>query len=115
MREYIIKGGRNGQNTWGRLYYSDKTNKFKIIFRDDINMKKEKPPAYVRCFIEAGHITVKDDLAWMWVTDRIIPRDRQNIDSILKAAGLKYYKEIDMLELCMGRCTFDDMFLERVK
>ena len=49
-----------------------------------------------------------------WVNDRIIPKDRQNIAQILRENHLKVYREIDMLELCMGRCTLDDIYLERV-
>lgn len=45
----------------------------------------------------------------------MIPPDRQNIESILRAHGLKVYRVIDMLEMCMGRCTFDDLYLERIK
>lgn len=114
MREYMIKGAK-GKKTWGRLYYSDKRNAFRIVFRDDIDMQKEKPPAYVHRFMTNGRTEITGDLAWMWVTDRIIPKNRQNIASILKEAGLKVYREIDMLELCMGRCTYDDLYLERVK
>lgn len=114
MREYVIKG-RKGKKVWGKLYYSDKTNTFKVKFRDNINIKKENPPAYVRCFLESGRVELDRNMSYMWVNDRIIPKERQNIDSILKEAGLKAYREIDMLELCKGRCTFDDMYIERVK
>ena len=113
MREYIIKG-RKGKKTWGKLYYSDKTGKFRVVFREDIDIAKENPPALVRCYIEAGYWELKNDFAMMWVTDRIIPKDRQNIDSILRENGLTFYREIDMLELCSGRCTHDDMYLERI-
>ena len=51
----------------------------------------------------------------MWVEDRIIPKDRQNIVDVLKAIGKKVYREIDMLELNMGRATYDDLYLERVE
>ena len=114
MREYLIKG-QKGKKTWGTLYYSDKRNSFRIKFRPDIDFQKEHPPAYIHRFMANGRTEIDGELAWMWVTDRIIPKDRQNIDTILKEAGLKCYREIDMLELCMGRCTYDDMYLERVR
>lgn len=114
MREYVIKG-RKGKKEWGRLYYSDKTGKFKIRFRDNIDIAKENPPAFVRVFLESKGQELDAYYSHMWVKERIIPPDRQNIASILKAAGLTAYREIDMLELCMGRCTFDDMYLERIR
>lgn len=112
MREYLIKG-QNGKKTWGTLYYSDKKNSFRIVFRPDIT-PSEKPPAYVHRFMTNGRNELTGELAWLWVTDRIIPADRQNIDEILRVNGLKYYREIDMLELSMGRATYDDLYLERV-
>lgn len=114
MREYIIKSAK-GKKTWGKLYYSDKKNSFRIVFRDDIDVDKEKPPAYVHRFISGCGTEITGEYAMMWVRDRIIPKNRQNIASILKEAGLKVYREIDMLELAMGRATYDDLFLERVK
>ena len=113
MREYLIKGAK-GKKTWGKLYYSDKRNSFRIVFRADITMK-EKPPAYVHRFMTNGRTEITGDLAMLWVTDRIIPKDRQNIADILRENGLKYYREIDMLELSMGRATYDDLYLERVR
>lgn len=113
MREYLIKGAK-GRKTWGTLYYSDKKNSFRIVFRSDITMH-EKPPAYIHRFMTNGRTEISGELAMMWVTDRIIPPNRQNIDEILRANGLKHYREIDMLELSMGRATYDDLYLERVK
>jgi len=112
MREYLIKG-QDGKKTWGKLYYSDKRNSFRIVFRSDITMD-EKPPAYVHRFMTNGRNELTGELAQMWVNDRIIPKDRQNIDEILRRNGLHYYREIDMLELSMGRATYDDLYLERV-
>lgn len=114
MREYVIKSAK-GKKTWGKLYYSDKRDSFRIVFRSDIDVKKEKPPAYVHRSMANGRTELTNDLARLWVTDRIIPKNRQNIADILKEAGLKTYREIDMLELCKGRCTFDDIYLERIK
>ena len=52
MREYLIKGA-GGKKTWGTLYYSDKKNSFRIVFRSDITMD-ERPPAYVHRFMTNG-------------------------------------------------------------
>lgn len=114
MREYNIMD-RGGKVQWGKLYYDDRRNEFRLKFRDDIDLENDNPPAYVKSFIRSKGTDIGGWVAWMWVTDRIIPKDRQNIASILRDAGLKHYREIDMLELCMGRCTFDNMYLERVK
>lgn len=114
MREYIIKGEKS-KKEWGKLYYSDEKNTFRILFCEGIDIKKDKPPAYVHRFMPNGRRELKGEQALLWVTSRIIPKNRQNIAGILKAAGMKVYREIDMLELHMGRSTYDDLYLERVK
>lgn len=117
MREYTIKSTRRGKDyIWGTLFYSDKTAKFKIKFRgtyDDI--LKDKAPAMIHRFMTNGRTELDSELSSLWVSERIIPKDRQNIASILRENNLKTYREIDMLELCMGRCTLDDIYLVREK
>lgn len=117
MREYTIKSTRRGKDyIWGTLYYSDKMAKFCIKFRCTYEeMKKDNPPAMIHRFMTKGRMELDHELSLLWVKDRIIPKDRQNIADILRTNNLKTYREIDMLELCMGRCTLDDMYLLRIK
>ena len=53
------------------------------------------------------------DKIWdmIWVRQRIIPSDRQNLGQILKDNGLTEYDEYNMLMLTMGRCPQDDYYL----
>ncbi|MBO5164052.1 MAG: hypothetical protein J6B75_06345 [Ruminococcus sp.] len=117
MREYTIKSTRKGKDyVWGTLYYSDKTGKFRMRFRcAPDEMKKDNPPAMIHRFMTNGRMELDHELASLWVSDRIIPKDRQNIADILRENNLTTYREIDMLELCMGRCTLDDIYLVREK
>ena len=117
MREYTIKSTRRGKDyIWGTLYYSEKTMQFRIKFRcSPDEMKKDKPPAMIHRFMTNGRMELDHELSHLWVCDRIIPKDRQNIDQILRENNLTTYREIDMLELCMGRCTLDDIYLTREK
>ena len=117
MREYTIKSTRRGKDyIWGTLYYSEKTMQFRIKFRcSPDEMKKDKPPAMIHRFMTNGRMELDHELSYLWVCDRIIPKDRQNIDQILRENNLTTYREIDMLELCMGRCTLDDIYLTREK
>lgn len=117
MREYTIKSTRRGKDyIWGTLYYNDKTMEFHIKFRCSADeMKKDKPPAMIHRFMTNGRMELDHELSHLWVCDRIIPKDRQNIDQILRENNLTTYREIDMLELCMGRCTLDDIYLTREK
>ena len=112
MRLYKIMDSKG--NFWGYLEYSDKNNKFNIRFRE-IDIEHEKPPAFIRLFYVKKGRKLDSRYSMMWVEDRIIPKDRQNIGDILKAIGKKVYREIDMLEMNMGRATYDDLYLERVE
>lgn len=116
MREYTIKSTRKGRDyIWGTLYYSDKTSKFHIKFRCALDeMKKDKPPAMIHRFMTNGRTELDAELSLLWVSERIIPKDRQNIADILRENNLTTYREIDMLELSMGKCTLDDIYLTRI-
>ena len=47
----------------------------------------------------------------IWVQQRIVPIDRQNIGEILRDNHLKEYDEYELLTLAMGRCAQDDYYL----
>jgi hypothetical protein len=114
IRRYSIKG-REGKVTWGELQYNEKTNQFKVIFRKDIDIKKENPPALVWNYINAGMYELDPTFSLDWVSVRIAPKNRHNMAEVLKAYNLTYYREIDMLEISHGKSTHDDMFMERIE
>jgi hypothetical protein len=47
----------------------------------------------------------------LWVQQRIVPTDRQNLGQVLKDNHLKEYDEYGLLMLSMGRCSQDDYYL----
>jgi hypothetical protein len=55
--------------------------------------------------------TVNSYWSELWVQQRIIPMDRQNLGQILKENHLKEYDEYRLLMLSMGRCAQDDYYL----
>ena len=50
----------------------------------------------------------------MWVQQRIIPSDRQNLGQILKVNVLDEYDEFKLLMLSNGRCTQDNCYLVEI-
>lgn len=56
------------------------------------------------------------DSVWSgkFVSQRIIPPDRQNLGNILKENGLKLYDEFKLLQLSEGRCAQDEHYLVRI-
>lgn len=60
---------------------------------------------------ETWETTVNSYWSKIWVEQRIVPPDRQNIGEILRDNHLKEYDEYALLMLAMGRCAQDDYYL----
>lgn len=68
-------------------------------------------PLLLDSFVKRGEKTVNSYWSLVWVQQRIIPTDRQNLGRILRDNGLKEYDEFELLMLAMGRCAQDDFYL----
>lgn len=68
-------------------------------------------PLLLSSFVKKGERTVDSYWSKIWVQQRIVPADRQNLGQILKENRLKEYDEFDLLMLAMGRCAQDDYYL----
>ena len=62
-------------------------------------------------FAKRNEMTVNSYWSQIWVQQRIIPTDRQNLGEILRDNGLEEYDEYKLLMLAMGRCAQDDYYL----
>ncbi len=72
-------------------------------------------PLLLSSFVKKGERTVNSYWSKIWVQQRIVPSDRQNLGSILKDNGLKEYDEFELLMLAMGRCAQDDYYLAAIE
>lgn len=68
-------------------------------------------PLLLDSFVKQNETTVNSYWSKIWVQQRIIPTDRQNIAEILRDNQLEAYDEFDLLMLAMGRCAQDDYYL----
>ena len=68
-------------------------------------------PLLLSSFAEKGVESVNSYWSRLWVQQRIVPPDRQNIQQILRENGLKEYDEYALLILAKGRCAQDDYYL----
>ena len=68
-------------------------------------------PMLLSSFVQKGEISVNSYWSRLWVQQRIVPPDRQNIAQVLRDNGLKEYDEYGLLMLSMGRCAQDDYYL----
>lgn len=71
-------------------------------------------PLLISSFVKRGEYTINAYWSKVWVQQRIVPADRQNLGQILKENGLHEYDEYKLLMLCSGRCAQDSYYLKAV-
>ena len=71
-------------------------------------------PMILSSFARKGETGVNSYWSRLWVQQRIVPPDRQNIAQVLRDNGLKEYDEFQLLMLTGGRCAQDDCYLEEI-
>ena len=113
MRIFAIKDDTLSQEiVLGYLIYYENAKAFYIELPDDAD--PWETPLLLSSFVKRGERSVSSYWSRLWVQQRIIPRDRQNIGRILKENGLTEYDEFQMLMLTMGRCAQDECYLEEI-
>ncbi|MCD8013753.1 MAG: helix-turn-helix domain-containing protein [Lachnospiraceae bacterium] len=110
MRIFAIRDESAGaQKDLAWLLYYEMEKRFYIEFPDDAD--EWETPLLLSSFAKKGEKAVNSYWSKVWVQQRIVPADRQNIGQVLKDNGLKEYDEFSLLMLHMGRCAQDDYAL----
>ena len=91
------------------LLYYEQEKRFYIELPE--NADAWETPLLLDSFVKRGETTVNSYWSRIWVEQRIVPPDRQNIGEILRDNHLKEYDEYALLMLAMGRCAQDDYYL----
>lgn len=113
MKLYAIKNDENKNKTLAYLLYYQISKKFYIKMLDNIN--SNQLPIILKHFYDLGKREVNSYWSFKWVSERIVPPDRQNIANIIKDNNLKKYDEHDLLLLGNGRCSQDDFYIEEIE
>ncbi|MDO5449221.1 MAG: DUF2442 domain-containing protein [Clostridia bacterium] len=110
MKIFAIRddNDKKGKNL-GYLLYYETEKRFYIELPD--NADPWETPLLLSSFAARGENTVNSYWSKLWVQQRIVPPDRQNIGQILRDNGLKIYDEYDLMMLSSGRCEQDDYYL----
>ncbi|MCQ2462587.1 MAG: DUF2442 domain-containing protein [Clostridia bacterium] len=113
MKIFAIKSesGKNAKIPAYLIYYEN-TKTFYIEL--DENADEWETPLILSSFLRKGEKTVDAYHSRIWVQQRIVPPDRQNLGQILKENGLDSYDEYELLMLSKGRCAQDDYYLSPV-
>lgn len=111
MRIFAIKNDED-KKTLAYLLYYEKEKSFYIELPDDAD--PWETPLILSSFAKKNITTVNSYWSKMWVQQRIVPSDRQNLGQVLKENNLFEYDEFDLLMLSDGRCAQDDLYLEEI-
>lgn len=109
MKIYEIK---DNDKLYGYLIYYKKTKSFYIELNSNIELKDSI--LFFDYFYKNKKYSIDSYWSKIWVQQRIVPPDRQNIGSILKANHLNEYDEFALLISNNGRCSQDDLYLEEI-
>ena len=110
MKIFAIRDESNEeQSDLAYLLYYEHEKRFYIELPE--NTDPWDAPLLLSSFVKKGETTVNSYWSKLWVEQRIVPSDRQNLGQILKDNKLKEYDEFELLMLTMGRCAQDDYYL----
>ena len=106
MRVFSIRDeSLDSEKDLGFLLYYEREREFNIELPEDADIWET--PLLLSSFVKKGQLTVPDVWARIWVEQRIVPRDRQNLGAILRENGLSDYDVFALLDLSDGRCAQD--------
>lgn len=91
------------------LCYDETADAYNILIPEGVN--PDLQPPIIEYFARSGRKEVGAEWSRKWVEARVTPPERQNIEDILRANGLRKYSEIFFLEKFQGRCCMDDCCL----
>ena len=113
MRIFAIRDESLSPDTvLGYLIYYERPKAFYIELPE--NADPWETPLLLSSFVKRGEHSVGSYWSRLWVQQRIVPQDRQNIGQVLKENGIGVYDEFQLLMLTMGRCAQDDCYLEEI-
>ena len=106
MKVCEIRDEAQNKRIIGYLFHFETDDIFSIEIPDDIG--EGDVPLFLSSFVKRNKRTVDPSWSARWVESRIVPRDRQNLGSVLRENGLKSYDRFRLLMLGEGRCAQDD-------
>lgn len=110
MKVYAIRDEEeNDGKDLAYLIYIEEEKQFYIELPADAD--PWETPLLLSSFVKKGIRSLGPYWSKLWVCQRIVPIDRQNIEEILRVNGLTEYDEYELLMLANGRCAQDSYYL----
>lgn len=113
LKAFVIRDSTDRSNKdLAYLFYDETVRQFRIELPEDAD--PWETPLLLSSFVKRGEFSVDPHWSLLWVQQRIVPVDRQNIAQILRDNGLKEYDEFSLLMLASGKCAQDDYYLTEI-
>ncbi len=112
MAEFEIHDKSQQGRLLGYLFYYESSKRFFTELMADTD--EWTCPFIFSGFVKRGIYSIDSEWSGKFVSQRVIPPDRQNLGSVLKENGLKEYDEYKLLLLSEGRCAQDELYLVRI-
>ena len=113
MRTYAIRDDLYPGKNLAYLMYYEKEKQFYIEI--DEKTDEWELPVSLSPFLKKGIRSVNSYWSRVWVQQRIVPTDRQNLGHVLRDNGLKEYDEFRLLVISGGRCVQDSCYIAPVE
>ncbi|WP_036608838.1 hypothetical protein [Oribacterium sp. P6A1] len=111
MKRYRIANKRSKNKSVATLLYDEDKQEFKIEIPKE--QDERKLPMLLRASVSKGEYVMNPKFSLLWVRNRLVPSERQNIGQFLKSYGLNNYREDLILEKTEGRSIQDDFVVIR--
>ena len=110
MKIFAVKDAdTSSKKTLAYLFYYETNKEFYIELPSDIDMWEA--PLLLSTFVERGQYSIDRYFSGLWIEQRIVPSDRQNLGHILRDNKLAEYDEYKLLLLGEGRCAQDEYYI----
>ena len=111
MKKYRIANKRSRKKSVATLFYDEDKREFKIVIPREQDISKL--PMLLRASASKGIYELDPRHSLVWVQNRIVPSERQNIGQFLKSYNMPYYREDLMLEQNEGSSIQDNFLVIR--
>ena len=113
MKVYAIKDKEQDRDKeLGYFFYYEKSGDYYIELKKDVD--EWELPFILDHYARKKMWTIDSYHSRLFISQRVIPPDRQNIGMILKEHGLEEYDEVRLFLLADGRCAQDECYIQKI-
>lgn len=110
MKIFAIRDNYDGKIIdIGYFFYYEKSGEYYIELNEGLD--EWDCPFIIDHFVREGQLVMDQYYSRLFISQRIVPQDRQNLGQILKDNGLEEYDEARLFILADGRCAQDECYI----